>query len=284
MFDVSRAGAALRAIRERRPLIHAITNTVVQNFTANGLLALGASPVMADAPEEAGEVAGKADALLINLGTLSDRTLRVMEAALRAANAAGVPAVLDPVGVGATVFRTEAVERLLSAGRFAVIRGNVAEVANLIGRPLPIKGVDAEAVPTEVAVAVARAAAERFETVVAATGPEDVVTDGRRTLIVANGDPLMARVTGSGCLLGAIVAAFAAVEQEAFRAAADALVAFGVAGEIARERLAALGPVRSGRYGIALLDALDGLDEGALAARARVREAEEMAAEGGGSA
>ncbi|MBE3596915.1 MAG: hydroxyethylthiazole kinase [Hydrogenibacillus sp.] len=263
----------IKRIRAESPLIHCITNTVVQNFTANGLLSLGASPVMSDAPEEAGEMARLAKGLLINIGTLHDETIRAMEAALRSANEAGVPAVLDPVGVGSTTFRTKAVQRLLTLGRFTVIRGNVAEVANTIGRSLPIKGVDGGTVSRDIAVDVARQAARALGAVVAATGPEDVVTDGERTIIVQNGDPLMSRVTGVGCLLGAVVAAFLSVEGDPFRAAAGALIAYGIAGEMARETLSQRpesgAAVLSGAYGIAFLDALDALHDGAIDRRAR---------------
>ncbi|MBE3595239.1 MAG: hydroxyethylthiazole kinase [Candidatus Carbobacillus altaicus] len=250
-----------RRIREKHPLIHSITNTVVQNFTANGLLALGASPVMADAPEEAGEMARAADGLLINIGTLTSGTREAMNQALLAANAKGIPTVLDPVGVGATAYRNETVQSFLSTGSFTVIRGNIAEIAHTIERPLPLKGVDAGEVPLEVRIEVTREAAQKLEAIVAATGPEDVITDGRHTLIVQNGDAWMTRVTGVGCLLGAVVAAYLAVADDPFQATSAALLAYGVAGEVARERLRLHQHEGIGSYGVRLIDALDELPD-----------------------
>lgn len=253
--------AFTQRIREKNPLIHSITNTVVQNFTANGLLAIGASPVMADAPEEAGEMARMADALLINIGTLTSETRRAMDEALRAANDKGIPTVLDPVGVGATTYRTETVTHLLQVGSFTVIRGNIAEVANMIGRSLPIKGVDAGHVALDLRIDVAREAARHFNTIVAATGPEDVITDGKRTLIVQNGDVWMSKVTGVGCLLGAVVAAYVAVADDPFWGTSAALMAYGLAGEDARAMLRSEEKEGVGTYGVRLIDALGALSE-----------------------
>lgn len=248
-------------IRDKNPLIHSITNTVVQNFTANGLLAIGASPVMADAPEEAGEMARVADALLINIGTLTSETRRAMDEALRAANDKGIPTVLDPVGVGATTYRYETVQHLLQVGSFTVIRGNIAEVAHTIKRSLPIKGVDAGQVSLELRIDLAREAARKLKTIVAATGPEDVITDGERTLIVQNGDVWMSRVTGVGCLLGAVVAAYLAVAEDPFWGTSAALMAYGFAGESAREMLRSEEKEGVGTYGVRLIDALGALSE-----------------------
>src|SRR5262249_18842035 len=192
-------GAALRDLRERRPLVHQITNYVVMNETANATLALGALPVMAHAPEEVEELAAIAGALVLNIGTLSRHWIDAMLLAGKAANAANVPVVLDPVGVGATSLRTETAKRILGEVDVAILRGNPAEVAALIGIDAEIRGVEAIGVETGNAT-IARTAAQQLGVAAAVTGPIDHVSDGSQTMAVANGDPLLATITGSGCM------------------------------------------------------------------------------------
>ena len=260
-----RAGDDLAAIRERKPLVHQITNYVVMNETANATLALGALPVMAHAREEVEEMAAIAAALVLNIGTLSPPWVEAMLAAGRAANSAGVPVVLDPVGAGATSYRTETARRLLEEVDVAVVRGNAAEIATLAGREAEIRGVESIGA-SDSAAALARAAAQELGTVAAVTGAVDQVSDGERTLGVANGDPLLARITGSGCIVTAITGSYLAVRSDApLAAAAEALVALGVAGEDAARE--AKGP---GSFHAALYDALDGLDPQTLDERARL--------------
>jgi hydroxyethylthiazole kinase len=258
-------GADLAAIRERKPLVHQITNYVVMNETANATLALGALPVMAHAREEVEEMAAIAAALVLNIGTLSPPWVEAMLAAGRAANSAGVPVVLDPVGAGATSYRTETARRLLEEVDVAVVRGNAAEIATLAGREAEIRGVESIGA-SESAAELARAAARELGTVAAVTGAVDQVSDGERTLGVANGEPLLARITGSGCIATAITGSFLAVRSEApLSAAAEALVALGVAGEDAARE--AKGP---GSFHAALYDALAGLDPQTLDTRAKL--------------
>jgi hydroxyethylthiazole kinase len=258
-------GADLAAIRERKPLVHQITNYVVMNETANATLALGALPVMAHAREEVEEMAALAGALVLNIGTLSPPWVEAMLAAGRAANSASVPIVLDPVGAGATSYRTETACRLLTEIDVAVVRGNAAEIATLAGREAEIRGVESIGA-SDSAAELARAAADELGTVAAVTGRIDHVSDGERTLAVANGDPLLAAITGSGCMATAITGCFLAVRADApLAAAAGALVAFGVAGEDAARE--AKGP---GSFHAALYDALYALDPATLDERARV--------------
>jgi hydroxyethylthiazole kinase len=257
-------GADLATIRERKPLVHQITNYVVMNETANATLALGALPVMAHAREEVEEMAALAGALVINIGTLSPPWVEAMLAAGRAANAAEVPVVLDPVGAGATSYRTETARRLLDELEVAVVRGNAAEIATLAGRDAEIRGVESVG-SSDAADELARAAAATLGTTVAVTGPVDHVADGGRSVAIANGDPLLATITGSGCMATAITGCFAAVRADAFAATAEALVAFGVAGEDAARE--AKGP---GTFHAALYDALHGLDPKTLDARAKI--------------
>ena len=257
-------GADLAAIRERKPLVHQITNYVVMNETANATLALGALPVMAHAREEVEEMAALAGALVLNIGTLEPAWIDSMLLAGRAAKEARVPIVLDPVGAGATAYRTATARRLVRELEPNVVRGNSAEIATLAGRAAEIRGVEsigAADSPAEIA----RAAAHDLGTVVAVTGTVDHVSDGEQVIAVANGDPLLASITGSGCMSTAVTGCFLAVVEEPLAAAVDALVAFGVAGEDAATE--ARGP---GSFHVALYDALHQLDPTTLDALARV--------------
>ncbi|MBU4459984.1 MAG: hydroxyethylthiazole kinase [Verrucomicrobia bacterium] len=264
---VEAAVAALGAIRARRPLVHNITNYVVMNSTANTLLSLGASPVMAHAIEEVEEFAAMAGALVLNIGTLSGSWIDAMVRAGRAAKAAGVPVVLDPVGAGATRLRTETSVLLLREAAPSVIRGNASEILALGAAGGGGKGVDA-AHTVDQARAAAVALARASGAVVAVTGAEDFVTDGRTEVRVANGHALMARITGTGCAASAVTGAFCAVERDPLAAAAAALIVFGIAGE-----MAAVGEPRPGTYQVRLLDALDAVDAARVAEGARVRVA-----------
>ncbi len=260
-------GESLRRIREQRPLVHQITNFVVMNETANATLAIGALPVMAHAPEEVAEMATVAGALVLNIGTLTTEWIDSMVLAGRAANAAAVPVVLDPVGAGATVLRTRSARRILDEVAVAVVRGNAAEVATLAGRPAMIRGVESVGDGDDIGD-LAAAAAAALGCTVAVTGPVDAVSDGRATFRVANGDPLLATVTGTGCIASAITGCFAAVNRDQpLRAAVEALVALGVAGEDAA--LQSRGP---GSFHVALYDALYALSPDTIDGRARLTE------------
>ncbi len=220
----------LEHIRKQNPLVHCMTNVVVTNFTANGLLALGASPVMAYAKEEVATMAQVAKALLLNIGTLSTEQIEQMIIAGKAANKAGVPVVLDPVGAGATPYRTKMSLRILEEVDVTVLRGNAGEIASLIGVKAEVKGVDG-ALEGDFTT-VAKEAANRFRCVAVVTGKTDVISDGERLYLNEYGHEEMTRVVGSGCLLGAVVAAFLTVRKdEPFEAAAEAVTYFGIAGE-----------------------------------------------------
>ena len=253
----------MRLVRERKPLVHQITNYVVMNETANATLALGALPVMAHAREEVAEMVRLAGALVLNIGTLSPHWIEAMLAAGAAANEAGVPVVLDPVGAGATSFRTDTAKRILDVVDVAVLRGNAGEVATLVGVESEVRGVESIAAGAY-AEAIARAAASALGVVASVTGPVDHVSDGERTAAIANGHPLLAAVTGTGCMSSAITGCFLAVDGP-FDAAVAALVAFGVAGEDAAQD--AKGP---GSFHVGLYDALAALDPESLDTRARV--------------
>jgi hydroxyethylthiazole kinase len=260
------AGTSLRELRERKPLVHQITNYVVMNETANATLAIGALPVMAHAPEEVEEMVGLASALVLNIGTLSQHWIEAMLLAGRAANERGTPIVLDPVGAGATRYRTETAKRLLDELDIAVIRGNAGEVATLVGVEAEVRGVESVGAAGSSAE-LARDAAGTLGTVAAVTGAVDHVSDGEQVIGVANGHELLATVSGTGCMATAITGCFLAVKPDApLEAAVEALVAFGVAGEDAAA--SARGP---GTFHAGLYDALAGLDPEMLDSRANVQ-------------
>jgi hydroxyethylthiazole kinase len=260
-------GATLRELRERKPLVHQITNYVVMNETANATLAIGALPVMAHAQEEVEEMVGLASALVLNIGTLSQQWIEAMRLAGSAAGARGIPVVLDPVGAGATAYRTETSRRLLDEVRVTVLRGNAGEVATLAGAEAEVRGVESMSTGLEPA-ALARTAARGLGLVASVTGPIDNVSDGERSLAVANGHPLLATVTGTGCISSALTGCFlAAKPEEPLEAAAEALAALGVAAEDA-----AAGADGPGTFHARLYDALAALDPDTLDGRARISE------------
>ena len=258
-------GETLRRLRERKPLVHQITNYVVMNETANATLALGALPVMAHAPEEVEEMVGLAGALVLNIGTLSSHWVDAMLLAGRAASAREIPIVLDPVGAGATSFRTETAKRILDEIDVTVVRGNAGEVATLVGVEAEVRGVESIGAGED-AAELARRAGETLGVIASVTGPVDHVSDGQTVLSVSNGDAMLATVTGTGCMSSALTGCFLAVKpDQPLEAAAEALAAFGVAGEDAARE--AKGP---GSFHVGLYDALAALDPETLDSRARI--------------
>jgi len=261
------AGTTLRTMRERKPLVHQITNYVVMNETANATLAVGALPVMAHAAEEVEEMVRLASALVLNIGTLSEHWVESMLLAGGAAAARGIPVVLDPVGAGATAYRTTTARRILDLRGVTVLRGNAGEVATLVGAQAEVRGVESIGAGMDPAD-LAREAARRLGVVASVTGAVDHVSDGERVLAVANGDPLLAAVTGTGCMSSALTGCFLAAKPgEPLEAAAEALAAFGVAAEVA-----AAGAEGPGTFHARLYDALYTLDPGTLDERTRIEE------------
>ena len=262
---------ALVEIRARRPLIHQITNYVTMNDTANVTLHIGASPVMAHAIGEVREMVRHAGALVLNIGTLDPACSEAMLAAGREANERGIPVVLDPVGVGATALRTDAVEAILAAVRIDVVRGNAAELSAIAGLAAEIRGVDS--VSADSPGAAAAIVARRTGGAAVASGAIDHVADAARAARVENGHPLMGAITGSGCMATALIGAFRSVQPDPFLAATAAMIAFGIAGEIAAERSAGPGTFRQN-----LMDAVYGLGGEVIRARARATVTTVMAA------
>ncbi len=268
MSDLARKAAEnLRAIRETKPLIHNITNFVVMNYTANALLACGASPVMAHAENEVEDMVAFAGALVLNIGTLTDSWIASMLKAGRKASSLGTPIVLDPVGSGATPLRTEAAKAILAQTKVGVVRGNASEILSLAGRDSQTKGVDSSHSVEDAAQAAGQLARELGVTL-AITGPTDLVTDGRQALLIEGGHALMPYVTGTGCTASALVGAFHAVDPDPVSAAATALAVFGLAGKMAGQK--ADGP---GSFQIHLLDALYAISPEDVTVGCRIRKA-----------
>lgn len=249
--NATEVGALLETLRERAPLVQCITNSVVTGFTANTLLALGAAPAMVDNREEATVFAGVSDAVLINLGTISPASGETMVATAEAAGSAETPWVLDPVAVGGLPLRDRVSAQLVPL-RPTVIRGNASEVMSLSGVDGGGRGVDST-VGTEAAVDSARDLSRRTGGTVAVSGPVDHIVTGDDVRTVANGTPMMTKVTGVGCALGAITAAFCACASPA-DAAFAATAVWTIAADIAMER--AVGP---GTFAVEILDALHAL-------------------------
>ncbi|MHB8840233.1 MAG: hydroxyethylthiazole kinase [Candidatus Aquicultor sp.] len=248
---INQFGDDLQAIRDKKPLIHHITNFVVMNETANATLCIGALPVMAHAKEEVEEMVGFAGALVLNIGTLTPELIDSMIIAGKKANQLGIPIVFDPVGAGATKLRTDASNRIMGELELAIIRGNSAEIGILAGAGGEIKGVEAVGKSEQMAE-VAREFAARQNAVISVTGIQDIITDGERIALVSNGDPMMGTVTGTGCISTTITASFAAVQPDRFIAATGALTAYGIAGE----KAAFISGSRPGTFHASLYDTI----------------------------
>ena len=260
-------GEILSAVRRKNPLVHCITNYVTANDCANILLACGASPIMADDPEEAAEIVSQCGGLVLNLGTPNPRKLEAMKLAGREANRLGLPVILDPVGVGCSSLRRDAVRTMMNELRFSVIRGNSSEIAALIHVSRATRGVDAEPANESDALQNAMLLAQETGAAVVATGESDIVTDGQKTFRVLNGHPMMRAVTGAGCQLSALLGAFSVANPRQIpEAALAAVCAMGLCGETAHRRLSP--PDGSAAYRSHIIDAVfnltpSGLEKGA---------------------
>jgi hydroxyethylthiazole kinase len=256
-YDVER-------IRKINPLVHNITNYVVMNNTANALLAIGASPVMAHAIEEVEDMVGIASALVVNIGTLSPAWVEGMKKAIKAASSKGIPIVFDPVGAGATHYRNQTAEELLKTGTPSIIRGNASEIMALSKSTVSTtKGVDSSQ-SSESAVEAAQRLASEFSCVVSISGEIDFIVTAKEIHKVANGHSLMPRVTGLGCTASALTGACAAVNDYMFAAAVNAMYIMGIAGEIAATKAQGTGSMQ-----MHFIDALNNLNEQQIKATIR---------------
>lgn len=254
----------LEKVRREKPVVHHLTNWVTIYDCAQVVKTLGASPVMAHAPEEVAEMTGLASALVLNIGTLTTGMVEAMKLAAASANQKGIPVVLDPCGAGATRMRDQKSLELLETARINIIKGNASEIARLAGESVQTRGVDSTAVGKDL-LSIARKLATARQATVVVTGVEDLVTDGRTTYRVANGHPLMTTVVGTGCMAASVIGTFAAVEPDLPAAAAAALACYGVAAELAAQTAA--GPAS---FKQALFDRLHTLDSATLSRLQRV--------------
>ncbi|MFA5346751.1 MAG: hydroxyethylthiazole kinase [Methanoregula sp.] len=252
-------------VREKRPLVHHITNYVTVNDCANITISAGATPVMADAPEEVCEMVAVADALVLNIGTLNKGQVESMILAGGMANDRQIPVVLDPVGAGATRFRTSTALRLLDELKITILKGNAGEIGVLAGAEAKVRGVDSGGMTGD-PVKIARKFAGISGITVVVSGATDIVTDGRRVVLVENGHPLMGSISGTGCMAASVTGAFAAVSDDPVIASAAALASFGVAGE--KAAAFAHGPYS---FKTALFDEMAALTPEDLASCARIR-------------
>lgn len=221
----------LTQVREQTPLVHQITNYVTVNDCANITLALGGSPVMADDLQEVEEMVSLASSLVLNIGTLNSRTIYSMIRAGQKANTMGIPVILDPVGVGATQLRTDTAQQIIREVKLAIIRGNLSEIKTLAGLETVTRGVDAgEAVGSD-AEELAYDLAQQLHTVIAITGATDIISDGVRSCRITNGHPMLARVTGTGCMTTALIGTYSGVTPDAYLAAIAGILSMGIAGE-----------------------------------------------------
>jgi hydroxyethylthiazole kinase len=257
-------------LRSKVPLVHNMTNYVTVNDCANAVLAIGASPVMADDIAETGDITSISSALVINIGTLNQRTITSMLASGKKANSLGIPVILDPVGAGASRLRNDTAKAILEQVKISIIRGNLSEVSFIAGLEVSTKGVDSsEADANKDAVAVAKAVAENFNCVVAITGAVDVISDGKKVVKIKNGHPMLSKVTGTGCMTSALVGCYAGSTKDYFAAAVAGVASMGIAGEIAYEKAGSIG---TGSFHIAIIDALSKIDSKVIEERARLYE------------
>ena len=274
-MDTTVLAEMLEQVRATTPLVHCITNYVTVNDCANALLACGGSPIMADEEEDAVAITGICGGLALNIGTLNKRTVATMHAAGKRAAKLGHPILLDPVGAGASPLRTETAAALVDELPLAVVRGNMSEIKAVAGTAASTRGVDAnpdDAVTESnlaASAAFVRALAAKLGCVVAVTGAIDVVADAERAFAVRNGDAVMGKITGTGCMLSCVTAAYVTANPDRpLEAAVAAVAGWGLAGEVARSRMGALDG--NGSFRTYLLDAAYNLDAAQLAAGARV--------------
>ncbi len=274
-MDTAVLAEMLEQVRATTPLVHCITNYVTVNDCANALLACGGSPIMADEEEDAVAITGICGGLALNIGTLNKRTVATMHAAGKRAAELGHPILLDPVGAGASPLRTETAAALVDELPLAVVRGNMSEIKAIAGTAASTRGVDAnpdDAVTEDnlaASAAFVRALAAKLGCVVAVTGAIDVVADAERAFAVRNGDAVMGKITGTGCMLSCVTAAYVTANPDRpLEAAVAAVAGWGLAGEVARSRMGALDG--NGSFRTYLLDAAYNLDAAQLAAGARV--------------
>jgi len=267
---VNKMTKALAAVREKKPLVHHITNYVTVNDCANICLAIGGSPIMADSIDEAADIASISSSLVINMGTLNKRTIESMIAAGVKANECSIPVVFDPVGAGASALRNETALLLLKKIKFSVVRGNLSEIRFLAENHTGTKGVDvSDEDKSDNSGLIVKRCAEKLDCVVACTGKIDVISDGKQTVFINNGHKMLSDVTGTGCMCTTLIGAFCGANEDMFVSALSGVLGMGIAGEIAFEKSGGSG---LGSFRISLVDEISKLDGVTLKGRANLDE------------
>jgi hydroxyethylthiazole kinase len=267
----------LNNVKEKNPLVHHITNYVTVNDCANITLAIGGSPVMAEDINEVCDMVSLSSALVINIGTLNSRSVQAMILAGKKANELNIPVILDPVGAGATSYRTETVKKIISEVKLSVIRGNLSEIKTIYGKETKTKGVDAcdsiclNGNELEEEKERARALASKLNTVIAITGAVDIITDGKILYCVKNGHKIMAKVTGTGCMCTSLIGSFLGTGEKKLVAALSGIVSMGIAGEIAYEGLDK-SKGGTGTLKVKILDAIYNLSHIEIMERSKINE------------
>ena len=271
---INQIARTLETVRSKRPLIHHITNYVTVNDCANIVLAIGASPIMADDIDEVEAITSISSALVLNIGTLNHRTVESMLAAGKKANRLKIPVVFDPVGAGASELRNKTTERILKEVKVNVLRGNMSEIRFIARLGANTKGVDVSDVDLQSGLdsgrSIAKSAAKELGCVTVITGATDVLSDGSRTVWIKNGTELLTNVTGTGCMCTSLVGSFCGVENDLLIAAAGGILSMSIAGEIAAENSGEKG---NGSFHMAVIDAVSKMSAGTLIERAKIHEA-----------
>lgn len=253
------------ALSHKRALIHHITNYVTVNDCANVVLAINASPIMADEIQEVEAMVSLCDALVLNIGTANERTIHAMLLAAKTANAKNIPIVLDPVGIGATPFRYESVSKLLNVAKMSVIRGNMAEIKTIAGLEAKSSGVDSLDEEQE-GTQIASSLAEKLGCTIAVTGKEDIISDGKTTYILENGDIALTRVTGTGCMSTSLIGSFLGASGDSLTSAVAGIATMAIAGEIADKSKG------TATFRVALIDTISRMNFQLLSERIKIKK------------
>lgn len=268
-MDLNRIVNLISLVKKKKPLVHHITNVVTINDCANVTLAIGASPVMATSLEEVEDMVKIADSLVLNIGTITDSVLESFFVAGQAANKKGIPVIFDPVGVGATPYREKIAQNILEKISVSIIRGNASEIFTLIGGKTVTKGVDSGNVSVDHGQ-LAQKAASQFSSIVVISGEVDVISDGKNIVKIANGDPFLPCVSGTGCMLTSLIGSFAGCSNDYFAASIIGTLVMGIAGERAKKAIGENGGI--GTFRVKLMDEISNINEQIIKEGAAIRE------------
>ncbi|QNO13876.1 hydroxyethylthiazole kinase [Alkalicella caledoniensis] len=256
----------LQKVKEKKPLVHHLTNYVTVNDCANIVLALGASPIMADYIGEINDILPRADALVVNLGTINEQKAETILKACEIANANNIPVVLDPVGIGVSSFRLGILRKIIGEYKLAVIKGNASEISIIAGLSGESKGVDV-GLGDMITPLSLRELSMKLDTVIALTGPTDYITFGEKTITITNGSKYLAQLTGTGCMIGSMIGTFATVTSKYIEAAALGVLIMGVAGDICHDIAQEDG---MGSFKVKIFDVVSKIDENVLRKVAKI--------------